>query len=119
MKWQRSSRRCEGLAGRAVSVLVLDANILIRAVLGQRLRSLLIQYGGTVQFLVPESAVAEAREHLPRILAQRNIAVDAGLKVLDSLGAILDVIPMESISGFETAARQRLAQRDPDDWPVL
>jgi len=119
MKWQRSSRRCEGLAGRAVSVLVLDANILIRAVLGQRVRSLVIRYDGTVQFLVPESAVAEAREHLPRILIQRRIRVEAGLEVLNSLSAILDAISTDSISGFEVAARQRLAQRDPDDWPVL
>ena len=44
--------------------LVVDANILVRAVLGRRVREVIETYAGDVSFFVPESAYAEAEEHL-------------------------------------------------------
>ena len=44
--------------------LVLDANILIRAVLGQRVRLILEGHADNVSFFIPETAYAEAEEHL-------------------------------------------------------
>jgi PIN domain len=41
--------------------LVLDANIFIRAVLGTRVRNLLIENAGTVKFFAPDSAYVEAK----------------------------------------------------------
>jgi predicted nucleic acid-binding protein len=99
--------------------LVLDANILIRAVLGKRVRSLLCRYGAAVRFFAPESAFAEAREHLPTILSRRNIPVAEGLAVLDSLCEIVPAVSRDAYCNFEQVARQRLAGRDPEDWPVL
>lgn len=55
------------------SALVLDANILIRAVLGERVFELLLQYADTVRFFAPELAFHEAETHLPRILARHGI----------------------------------------------
>lgn len=53
-------------------MLVLDANILIRAGLGSRVLGLLRKYAGQVEFMAPDVAFLEAREHLPGILeAQR------------------------------------------------
>jgi hypothetical protein len=46
-------------------MLVLDANILIRAVLGSRVLFLIRKYGEQVQFLAPDTAFEEAREWLP------------------------------------------------------
>jgi hypothetical protein len=43
--------------------LVLDANILIRAVLGQRVRIILESHAERVSFFVPETAYLEAEEH--------------------------------------------------------
>jgi len=43
--------------------LVLDANILIRAVLGQRVRRILEAHADNVSFFIPEIAYAEAEEH--------------------------------------------------------
>ena len=60
-KARRERRTAEGLA-----MLVLDANILIRAVLGSRVLGLLRKYGGQVEFIAPDVAFHEAREHLPR-----------------------------------------------------
>jgi hypothetical protein len=48
-----------------VRALVLDANILVRAVLGSRVLALLRQYIEHVEFLAPDTAYAEVRERLP------------------------------------------------------
>ena len=93
-------------------MLVLDANILIRAVLGRKVRWLLVQYGRDVQFYAPESAFAEAREHLPRILLKRSIPVNEGLDVLDTLKKIVQPIAIEALATFEQDARERMRGRD-------
>ncbi len=40
--------------------IVLDANILIRAVLGQRVRHLIVQHADRVQFFAPDAAYGVA-----------------------------------------------------------
>jgi predicted nucleic acid-binding protein len=100
-------------------MLVLDANILIRAVLGRRARSLLASYGASVEFFTPDVALAEAREHLPQILSKRGIPVPAGLEVLATVSEVVQVVDVEAYSACEEMARQRLQGRDPEDWPVL
>ena len=57
------------MASRA---LVLDANILIRAVLGNRVRGILEKYADNVSFFVPEYAYAEAEEHLVALITKRG-----------------------------------------------
>ncbi len=49
------------MASRA---LVLDANIVIRAVLGNRVRRILEKYADRASFFIPEYAYVEAEEHL-------------------------------------------------------
>ena len=100
-------------------MLVLDANILIRAVLGRRVRELLITYAPQCPFLVPDATLAEVREHLPAILERRAIPADPALAVLDGLCRLLEVIESDIYSPFEIPARARLAGRDEQDWPVL
>jgi hypothetical protein len=46
--------------------IVLDANILIRAVLGKRVRELIIEHAPTVKFFAPDVAYADARKYLRR-----------------------------------------------------
>jgi predicted nucleic acid-binding protein len=53
--------------------LVLDANILIRAVLGTRVRRILETTLATYRsFFVPELALSEAQEHLATLVANRG-----------------------------------------------
>jgi predicted nucleic acid-binding protein len=99
-------------------VLVIDANILIRAVLGSRVRTLFAKYAAT-GFYAPDTAWAEAREHLPGILRKRGVPVDAALSLLNSLEGIIQLVEFETYGPFEEVARTRLAKRDLDDWPVL
>ena len=37
----------------------------------------------------------------------------------DSLASVVQTVENEAYSGFEAIARQRLARRDEDDWPIL
>lgn len=54
-------------------MIVLDANILIRAVLGQRVSQLLDQYSRQgIRFYAPETAYGEAEEYLPSLLLKKG-----------------------------------------------
>lgn len=99
--------------------IVLDANILIRAVLGKRVREILIEHAATVKFFAPDVAYADARKHLPALLAKRGISGTAASQVLDSLESIVQPIDFELYAGQQQRALQRIAIRDADDWPVL
>ena len=99
--------------------IVLDANILIRAVLGKRVREILIEHAAAVKFFAPDVAYADARKYLPALLAKRSIDSTAASTVLDSLESIVQPIDFELYAGQEQQALQRIAIRNADDWPVL
>ena len=73
-------------------MLVLDANILIRAVPGSRVPGLLRKYVGQVEFMVPDVAFQEAREHLPAILKARRIPVAPAMAALDLLARLVQTV---------------------------
>ena len=100
-------------------MLVLDANILIRAVLGVRALAAITEYAGRVRFLAPTAAFDEARAHLPKISLRRPIGSEDLVAVLDTLKAFIEVIEESAYTPRAGDARQRIAKRDPDDWHVL
>src|SRR4051812_40843137 len=100
-------------------MLVLDANILIRAVLGSRVLALLRKYTEQGEFLAPDTVVEEARKKLPEILNRRGVPVVPAMEILDQLAGVVRVVEAETYQSSEYAARQRIAHRDEDDWPVL
>lgn len=100
-------------------MVVLDANILIRAVLGRRVREILETHFTKLRFFAPDTAFREAREHLPKLLEKRGINPEVAIPVLDELSALIGCVDDEIYGPFETAARQRLQRRDEEDWPVL
>lgn len=104
------------MSGKAI---VLDANILIRAVLGKRVRELIFTNASEVKFFAPDVAYADARKYLPSLLKKRGVDDAAALHVLDCLEAIVQPIDAELYSGMQQPALQRIAARDADDWPVL
>jgi predicted nucleic acid-binding protein len=99
--------------------LVVDANILVRAVLGKRVRGVIEAYAGKVSFFVPDAAYAEAEEHLPTLVLRRGGAPEKALAFLRCLAGVVELIGREVYSEFEAEARERLGPRDPDDWPIL
>jgi predicted nucleic acid-binding protein len=101
---------------------VLDANILVRAVLGTRVSELLSAHAAQATFLAPDIAFDEAREHLPAVLAKRGKsaeAIQAALEKLVTLAHVIVPVPAESYLPFKDRALARIGPRDPDDWPVL
>jgi predicted nucleic acid-binding protein len=103
----------------SVKAIVLDANILVRAVLGQRVRELIFAYAEHISFFAPDVAYADARKYLPDLLRKRNISPAPAITVLDRLEPLVRPMPLELYAANREAAWQRIAARDADDWPVL
>lgn len=101
-------------------MIVLDANILIRAVLGRRVRQLVETYAAQgVRFFAPDIAFEDAEKYLPLLLKKRGKS-DAGVSAsLEYLRKIIEPVASELYAVFENEARQRLRGRDESDWPVL
>ena len=99
--------------------IVLDANILIRAVLGRRVRELIVDNADVVQFFAPDVAYADARKYLPSLLEKRGVKSEPAMAVLDALESIVRPLELGVYEGLKTQALQRIAIRDADDWPVL
>jgi predicted nucleic acid-binding protein len=99
--------------------LVVDANILVRAVLGTRVREVIETYAGEVSFFVPESAYAEAEEHVAALVRKRGGNPEKALALLRALSHQVELVGNEVYREFEVESRERLAQRDPEDWPLL
>lgn len=102
--------------------IVLDANVIIRGVLGTRVAALLLAHAGRVTLFVPDTACEEARRHLPDILGrcgQSLAGVQAASETLEALILGLRVVPAASYESQKRAALARIGDRDPDDWPVL
>jgi predicted nucleic acid-binding protein len=99
--------------------LVVDANILVRAVLGKRVREVMEAHVENVSFFVPEAAYCEAEEHLAALVAKRGGDPEKALALLRSLGRLLELIGDEVYGEFEAEARERLEMRDQEDWPIL
>jgi predicted nucleic acid-binding protein len=99
--------------------LVIDANILVRAVLGSRVREIIETYAERTSFFVPDLAYAEAEEHVPALVVRRGGDPDKAIRFLRSLRGLVELIGSEVYGSLESTARERLCDRDPEDWPIL
>ena len=99
--------------------IVIDANILIRAVLGRRVLELIVEYAADVHVVAPDVAYADARKYLPQLLKKRGLSADAAMTMLDRLETVVNVMGCEDYVAMKERALQRIAVRDADDWPVL
>lgn len=101
--------------------LVLDANILIRAILGRRVKKVIATYAIEAEFFVPEVAYGDAERYLPSILTK----FDRGGESAEALGYLSRLrdtvvpVPEEIYLDHRADALARIEQRDPDDWPIL
>lgn len=102
--------------------LILDANILMRAVLGTRVVALIRDYAPTVDFLTVDEAFEDVSTYLPQVLAKRGseaAETQAALAKLRILQQIIQTIPTELFEELEPLARDRLKGRDEEDWPYV
>ena len=103
-----------------MKALILDANILIRGVLGKKVHSLLIQYSNQVAFYTPEVCFQDAEKYLPIILGKHpNIDVELAMDILKQMSQIVYPIGQNLYSSFEVEAKRRIAMKDENDWPIV
>ncbi len=101
-------------------MIVLDANILIRAILGHRVRELIDSYSSKgIRFFAPDVAFEDAHRYLPHFAKKRNKPQADLTEALEYLRSLIEPVTPELYGVFETEARQRLRGRDESDWPVL
>ena len=99
--------------------LVLDANILIRAVLGTRVRKLIERHSAAVAMIAPDAAFADLDRYMPEIFAKRGLSPAAALPVIERLRAAVYELSVAAYADRESDARARIGIRDMDDWPVV
>jgi len=99
--------------------LVLDANILMRAVLGRRVRKLLEAYEDAASFYSPDVCFDDSRYYLSQVLEKRGLNLESGLSVLAQVSELVEPVDRSLYGDYERLARERVEIRDPDDWPVV
>lgn len=99
--------------------LILDANILLRAVFGQQVRHLPEKYEDEARFYVPDVCFEEAQRYIPVLSKDRALDAERGLSVLLQMGRLLERVDRSLYEEYEGKARERIGLRDPDDWPVV
>lgn len=98
-------------------MIVLDANILVAAVIGRQVpRVLAAAQARGVALGAPEPQIAEAA----RILVDKiGLTSSEALKGLEGVTAIVTPLSVQFCAANEGPARVRLHQRAQPDWPVL
>ena len=97
---------------------VLDANILLRAVFGQRVRQILEAYEDEARFYSPDVCFADAERYIPDISKRRRLDSDLALSLLRQIEDIVERVDRSLYEEYEGTARGRVGNRDPEDWPV-
>ena len=101
-------------------MIVLDANILIRAILGRRVRQLIEDYSRQgVRFFAPDVSFDDAQKYLPVLLEKRGKPEADIAAAVDYLRTMIEPVDRGLYAIFENEARERMGGRDEDDWPVL
>src|SRR5262244_2882673 len=94
--------------------LVLDANILLRAVFGQRVRQILEAYEDEARFYSPDVCFADAERYIPDISKRRRLDNDLALSLLGQIEGIVERVDRSLYEEYEGTARGRLGNRDPE-----
>lgn len=96
--------------------LVLDANIMVSALLGKSLPFVIGLFEAGVQLFAPVQQIAETR----RILVHRlKLPIEQIDVQLERLLAVVEPLHPDLFGKYESKARSRLGPRGQPDWPVL
>ena len=99
--------------------IVIDANILIRAVLGKKVRGTIQTFAPTTRFFTPDLCYDDAVKYLPILFAKRNLPSEDALDVLANLTCLIQIVDNSLYSLYEAEAKQRIAVRDINDWSIV
>ena len=99
--------------------LVLDANILLRAVFGIRVRQILETYEDGAAFYSPDVCFAEAKRYIPNVAKRRKLDSRLAQSILEHVSRVVEPVDKSLYEGHEKLARERIERRDARDWPVV
>jgi predicted nucleic acid-binding protein len=99
--------------------LVIDSNILIRAVLGSRVQELIERYCVSTAFYVADANLEEAVQYLTELGPKRGIREEVWRESLNRVMAAVQIIRQDELASAESEARARIGARDADDWPAV
>lgn len=99
--------------------IVLDANILLRGILGERVPQLLAKYSEQVQFFTAAVCYQDVRRHLPALLEKRGLPPEPFLAAVDALTHVVIPLEEEIYVTYKAEATQRIQERDIQDWPLI
>ena len=99
--------------------IVIDANILVRSVLGERVRNIIIEHHLAVEFFIPDVCVSDARKYLPMLFEKRKLRSDIAIEVLDNILKLLTIVDIDLYEQRQSEAEERMKNRDIDDWPIV
>lgn len=97
----------------------MDANILLRRILGERVPQLLAKYSAQVQFFTAEVCYQDVRRHLSAILERRGLSPEPFLAAVDALTQVVIPLEEEIYATYKVEATQRVQERDIQDWPLI
>lgn len=100
-------------------VIVLDANIIIRAVLGNKVKTLITDNIEKVDFFTPDVCIADAQKYLPLLFEKRSIPPDPALILLNNLMPLLHIVDELIYEREKEEAQLRIKNRDIRDWPIV
>lgn len=102
--------------------IVIDANILIRAILGRRTFSIIKENIGSVFFCTPQVCYDEVSFNLPKIAQKRNLnetEAQLTLEILNDLRKLVIPIEEDIYINNRKNALNRIGERDRKDWSIL
>ncbi|MEO8402188.1 MAG: PIN domain-containing protein [Gammaproteobacteria bacterium] len=101
-----------------MTLLVLDANILIRATLGKKVGLYLTTFSDRVDFFTPDTCIEEAEKYLPILFKKRGMPSQPALEVFSFVKKFLKIVD-ESIYQERAIEAQQRMKRDIRDWPAV
>lgn len=99
--------------------LVIDANILIRAVFGNRVRTLINDYAVDVNFYAAELNVHEAERYIEILAKKRGLSADTCREAFKATLSLVQTVATDAIVDLKNSALQRIQGKDPNDWPAI
>lgn len=99
--------------------IVLDANILFRAILGTKVPEQLNRYRTRVDFFTPAFCYEELRKHIPQIAKAKNLPIEPFDEAIEKLEKVVLPLNKEIYSHKEKEAKRRISARDINDWPTV
>lgn len=107
---------------KKLKIIVLDANILLRAVLGIRTFSWIAEHREKILFCTPQVCYSEVAFHIPNIARKRQInpaQEQEALATLNELKQLVAEIGEDIYCGFKQEALNRISERDEKDWSIV